>query len=102
RHGAIELLVLSACQTAIGDKLAILGMAGFAVQSGARATIASLWGVNDDATARQMTFFYEALARSEVSKAEALRQAQLKTIDLGGDYAKPFYWAPFVLIGNWL
>lgn len=102
RHGAIELLVLSACQTAIGDKLAILGMAGFAVQSGARATIASLWGVNDDATAQQMTFFYEALAQSEVSKAEALRQAQLKTIALGGDYAKPFYWAPFVLIGNWL
>jgi CHAT domain-containing protein len=102
RHGAIELLVLSACQTAIGDKLAILGMAGFAVQSGARATIASLWGVNDDATAQQMTFFYEALAQPEVSKAEALRQAQIKTIALGGDYAKPFYWAPFVLIGNWL
>ncbi len=102
RHGAIDLLVLSACQTAIGDKLAILGMAGFAVQSGARATIASLWGVNDDATARQMTFLYEALVQPDVSKAEALRQAQLKTIALGGDYAKPFYWAPFVLIGNWL
>jgi CHAT domain-containing protein/predicted negative regulator of RcsB-dependent stress response len=102
RHGAIDLLVLSACQTAIGDKLAILGMAGFAVQSGARATIASLWGVNDDATARQMTFLYEALAQPDISKAEALRQAQLQTIALGGDYAKPFYWAPFVLIGNWL
>ena len=102
RHGAIDLLVLSACETAIGDQLAILGMAGFAVQSGARATIASLWGVNDDATARQMTFLYEALARQDMSKAEALREAQLKTIALGGDYAKPFYWAPFVLIGNWL
>ncbi len=102
RHGAIDLLVLSACQTAIGDKLAILGMAGFAVQSGARSTIASLWGVNDDATARQMTFLYEALAQPDISKTEALRQAQLQTIALGGDYAKPFYWAPFVLIGNWL
>jgi len=102
RRGAIDLLVLSACETAIGDQLAILGMAGFAVQSGARATIASLWGVSDSATAKQMTFLYEALARQDVTKAAALREAQLKTIALGGDYAKPFYWAPFVLIGHWL
>ena len=102
RHGAIDLLVLSACETAIGDQLAILGMAGFAVQSGARATIASLWGVNDNPTAKQRTFLNEALARQVVTKAAALREAQLKTIALGGEYAKPFYWAPFVLIGNWL
>ena len=102
RDGPIDLLVLSACQTAAGDARASLGMAGFAVQSGVRATIASLWVVNDDATAQQMVYLYEALAKPGTSKAEALREAQRRTIALGGLYAKPYYWAPFVTIGYWL
>ena len=57
----IELLVLSACQTAKGDRLAALGMAGLAIQSGARSTVASLWNANDPATAFLMDQFYTNL-----------------------------------------
>jgi CHAT domain-containing protein len=97
----IELLVLSACQTATGDKQAALGLAGFAVRSGARSTLATLWSVRDESTAELMAEFYQALAQTEVSKAEALRQAQLVLLHKA-PYEHPFYWAPFVLIGNWL
>ena len=104
RSKPIELLVLSACNTAEGDNQAILGLAGVAVRAGARSTLATLWGANDDATATLMTNFYQNLARdTQISKAKALRQAQLsllKTED--GQYRHPYYWAPFVLIGNWL
>jgi CHAT domain-containing protein len=97
----IELLVLSACQTATGDKRATLGLAGLAVRSGARSTLATLWSVEDRSTARLMTEFYRELTQTEVSKAEALRQAQL-TLLKKSNYQHPFYWAPFILIGNWL
>ena len=95
----IDLLVLSACQTAAGDKRAALGLAGVAVRSGARSTIASLWPVNDETTAIFMTTFYENLKRPGISKAEALSIAQQ---DLLKKYPSPYYWAPFVLVGNWL
>jgi len=99
---AIELLVLSACQTAAGDKRAALGLAGMAVRSGARSTLATLWSVNDESTAMLMTKFYQELAQVEnESKAEALRQAQLGLVQ-SAEYNHPFYWAPFVLVGNWL
>jgi CHAT domain-containing protein len=75
----IELLVLSACQTATGDQRAALGLAGVAVRSGARSTLATLWQV----------------------KAEALRLAQLKLLQTS-QYQDPYYWAAFVLVGNWL
>ncbi len=97
----IELLVLSACQTATGDKRATLGLAGLAVRSGARSTLATLWSVEDRSTARLMSEFYRELTQTEVSKAEALRQAQL-TLLKKSNYQHPFYWAPFILIGNWL
>ncbi len=95
----IELLVLSACQTASGDKRAALGLAGVAVRSGARSTVGSLWPVNDETTAAFMSSFYAALNRPNTSKAEALRLAQQ---DLLTQYPSPYYWAPFVLVGNWL
>lgn len=97
----IELLVLSACQTATGDKRAALGLAGLAVRSGARSTLATLWSVNDESTAQLMVEFYRQLTQSQVSKAQALRQAQL-TLLRQPNYQHPFYWAPFVLVGNWL
>lgn len=98
---AIELLVLSACQTATGDKRAALGLAGVAVRAGARSTIASLWSINDRSTSILMSQFYRELANTNVSKAEALRQAQL-TLLQNPQFKFPLYWSPFVLVGNWL
>ena len=97
----IELLILSACQTATGDKRAVLGLAGVAVRSGARSTLATLWSVQDQSTANLMSQFYDILNQSGLSKAEALRQAQLSLLR-SSQYQHPFYWAPFVLVGNWL
>lgn len=96
----IELLILSACQTAVGDKRATLGLAGVAVRSGARSTLATLWSVQDQSTAELMNHFYSALNQPGVTKAEALRQAQLSLLKTPL-YQHPFYWAPFVLVGNW-
>lgn len=97
----IELLVLSACQTAFGDKRAALGLAGVAVRSGARSTLATLWSVQDQSTADLMTRFYLAFNQPEINKAAALRQAQLSLLR-SSQYQHPYYWAPFVLVGNWL
>jgi CHAT domain-containing protein len=95
---SIELLVLSACKTAQGDKRAALGLAGVAVRAGARSTLASLWSVDDPATADFMSEFYRQI-KTGVTKAQALQSAQLAI------FAKednPYYWAPYVLLGNWL
>jgi CHAT domain-containing protein len=97
----IELLILSACETAVGDKRAALGLAGVAVRSGARSTVATLWSVQDESTADFMTHFYQVLNQPKVTKANALRQAQLSLLH-SPQYQHPFYWAPFVLVGNWL
>jgi CHAT domain-containing protein len=97
----IELLVLSACQTATGDKRAALGMAGVAVRSGARSTLASLWSVSDLSTASLMIEFYRELGEPGITKAEALRRAQVALLHQDS-YTSPYYWAPFVLLGNWL
>ena len=96
----IELLVLSACETATGDKRAALGLAGIAVRSGARSTVASLWRVDDESTSILMGEFYRQLAKNPtVSKAEALSEAQ-KLVFL--EHRKhPYFWAPYVLVGNW-
>ena len=95
----IELLVLSACETATGDRLATLGLAGIAVRAGARSTIASLWAVSDEATVTLMTNFYQELTK-DVSKAEALRQAQISTLS-NDAFDHPFFWSAFILVGNW-
>jgi CHAT domain-containing protein/predicted negative regulator of RcsB-dependent stress response len=96
----IELLVLSACQTAQGDSRAALGLAGVAIRSGARSTLATLWSVDDQSTAQLMTEFYRLLIQGNLTKAEALRQAQLSLLK-SVNYRHPYYWAPFVLVGNW-
>jgi CHAT domain-containing protein/Flp pilus assembly protein TadD len=97
----IELLVLSACQTATGDERAALGLAGVAVRAGARSTLATLWFVSDEATAEVMTRFYQKLTDTSISKAEALRLAQVELLR-DSRYQKPLFWAPYVLVGNWL
>ncbi len=98
---AIELLVLSACETAAGDHHAMLGLAGLSIQAGARSALATLWSVNDAGASVLMENFYEALAQAETSRAQALRQSQLKMIN-DPLYKHPFYWASYVMVGNWL
>lgn len=98
---AVELLVLSACETATGDKRAALGLAGMAVKAGARSTLATLWSVNDEATANLMSHFYQELNNTEQTKAEALRKSQL-TLLKNRKYEHPIYWSPYILVGNWL
>lgn len=101
QRAAIELLILSACETATGDRRAALGLAGFAVRAGARSTLATLWSVNDQGTALLMEQLYNQLAQQKISKAEALRQAQLVLLK-DRWYRHPFYWSPYILVGNWL
>lgn len=102
RDQPVELLTLSACQTAAGDDRAALGLAGLAVKSGARSAVASLWYVNDRASSLLLADFYQQLRDLPLtSKAKALQQAQIATkTDLR--YRHPAFWAPMILIGNWL
>ena len=124
----VELLVLSACRTAVGDREAELGFAGMAIASGVKASIASLWYVSDRGTLALMNEFYRQL-RQAPTKSEALRQAQLALLrgqvriegnELRGSGARggtvflppdiaatgqellshPYYWAAFTVIGN--
>lgn len=121
----LELLVLSACETAIGDKQAELGFAGLAVQARAKSAIASLWQVSDAGTLGLMTQFYQELKTAPI-KAEALRQAQIamlkgqvrweggqlhtptETVSLPSelammgneDFSSPYYWAAFTMVGS--
>jgi CHAT domain-containing protein len=122
---AVELLVLSACRTALGDEQAELGFAGLAVQSGVKSAIASLWSVSDEGTLGLMTQLYQQLKQAPI-KGEALRQAQIsmirgqvqlsggqlmtgtKSVSLPPELSKlgnrklehPYYWASFTMIGN--
>ena len=100
RREPVELLVLSACETAAGDNRAALGLAGVAIRAGARSTLASLWQIGDDSTALFISQFYHQLTMGKTT-AEALRLAQLKLLQ-GSEYTRPLYWAPYVLVGNWL
>lgn len=102
RSTAIELLVLSACQTAEGDDRATLGLAGVAVKAGARSTLASLWQIDDRSTALLIGEFYRELATHKVTKAEALRRAQVALLQKYPNYSRPSYWAAYILVGNWL
>jgi CHAT domain-containing protein len=101
REQPLELLTLSACETAAGDERAALGLAGVAVQAGARSVLATLWSVSDPASAELITEFYRQLGESGVSRAEALQRAQLALIK-SRRYRHPGYWSPFLLISNWL
>ena len=102
KNNSVELLTLTACETAAGDETAALGLAGVAVEAGVKSTLASLWSINDAATVDLITKFYQEWYINQLSKAEALHKAQQQMISQGGKYAHPYYWAPFVLIGNWL
>jgi CHAT domain-containing protein len=126
----IELLTLSGCQTAVGssdsDGREIDGLGITAQRKGAKAVVATLWPVNDASTGLLMETFYRLWVTTPgITKAEALQQAQLGllygTADTAGtpsgsskgspasaskqrpasQYANPYYWAPFILIGNW-
>ncbi|MGD1808989.1 CHAT domain-containing protein, partial [Dapis sp. BLCC M126] len=126
---AVDLLVLSACRTAFGDKNAELGFAGLAVAAGVKSALASLWYVSDEGTLGLMTEFYTHLNNAKI-KAEALRQAQLAMLrgkvvitdgELRGsgseargavvlpsvlenvgnkDLSHPYYWAGFSMVGS--
>jgi CHAT domain-containing protein/Tfp pilus assembly protein PilF len=127
----VDLVVLSACETGLGGKLGngeeILGLGYQMQRAGARAAIASLWTVDDGGTQALMNTFYANLKQGNITKAEALRQAQISLITgdskaLGKDrglvvvepnptnpsprvanrLSHPYYWAPFILIGNGL
>jgi CHAT domain-containing protein/Flp pilus assembly protein TadD len=98
----IEMLVLSACQTAAGDNRATLGLAGASVKAGARSTLASLWHISDKSTAILIGEFYRELVKTKVTKTEALRRAQVKLLKDYPNYSRPGYWAAYVLVGNWL
>lgn len=97
----VDLVVLSACQTGIGGILGngeeILGLGYQMQQAGALATIASLWVVDDEGTHVLMDAFYEAL-RQGSPKTKALQKAQLTLMN--SQYNHPYYWAPFIMIGN--
>lgn len=97
----IELLVLSACQTAKGDARATLGLAGLAVRSGARSTLSTLWKADDEATAKLMVRFYNQLRKPGMKMARALHTAQKSLIEEDG-YKNAHIWANYVLVGNWL
>lgn len=103
----IELLILSACETATGDQRAALGLAGVAIRAGARSTLATLFQVNDVSTAELMVRFYQQLNNPTLTKAEALRRAQLSFLQdqengTPSELSRPYFWSPFILVGNWL
>jgi CHAT domain-containing protein/Tfp pilus assembly protein PilF len=101
RDDPLELLTLSACETAVGDDQAALGLAGVAIKAGARSALATLWKVSDQATAILIAEFYRQLQDPAISRAIALQRAQLKLLD-DPAYHHPAYWSPFLLINNWL
>ncbi len=101
RKNPIELLSLSACETAQGNDRAPLGIAGAASKARAKSVLGTLWPVDDDAARKIMESFYGGLITSHLTKAQSLRKGQIELIRQK-DFAHPFYWAPFVLIGNWL
>ncbi|NES68260.1 MAG: CHAT domain-containing protein, partial [Okeania sp. SIO2D1] len=123
----VELLVLSACRTAVGDKNSELGFAGLAIATGVKSALASLWLVNDEGTLGLMTEFYSNLGNVSI-KSEALREAQIAMLKgkvviengilkvSGGrgemplppelaqmnqkNFSHPYYWAGFTMVGS--
>ncbi len=97
----LKLLILSACKTAEGDHRAVLGLAGLAVRAGASSALSTLWQVNDDSVSKIMVQFYTELKKGGVTKAEALHRAQ-KALMAQPEYQNPYFWASYILVGNWL
>jgi CHAT domain-containing protein len=102
RSQPIELMVLSACETAQGDSRAALGLAGITLRAGSRSTLSTLWKADDLATATLMVRFYQELTQPNVTKAEALHRSQRSLFADHEQFKAPAIWAPYVLIGNWL
>jgi CHAT domain-containing protein/Tfp pilus assembly protein PilF len=101
RDDPLELLTLSACDTAAGDDRAALGLAGMAIKAGARSALATLWNINDEAAVDLVLDFYRELKNPATSRAFALQRAQLKLIE-NPRYEHPGYWSAFLMINNWL
>jgi len=106
RKQPVELITLSACQTATGDEQSALGLAGTALNTGVESALATLWTVDDKASFMLVKKFYETLTKTininkNQTKSKALQTAQ-KQILATPSFRHPFYWAPFILIGNWL
>jgi CHAT domain-containing protein/Tfp pilus assembly protein PilF len=101
RDNPLELLTLSACDTAAGDDRAALGLAGIAIKAGARSALATLWNINDEAAVDLVLDFYRELKNPATSRAVALQRAQLKLIE-NPRYEHPGYWSAFLMINNWL
>ena len=101
RKDPLELLTLSACQTGTGDDRAALGLAGVAIKAGARSALATLWFINDEASATLVSEFYRQLRNPKLSKAQALQYAQQKLL-ADRVYEHPAYWSSFLLLNNWL
>jgi CHAT domain-containing protein len=111
KSDSVELLTLTACETAVGDDRATLGLAGVALQVGVKSAIASLWSVNDESTSELVKTFYTNYRNAGMSIAEALQQAQIRMIHakelpqsegINIQYDHPAYWAAMIAIGNWL
>ncbi|BDA72645.1 TPR repeat [Calothrix sp. PCC 7716] len=107
RQNRIDLLALTACNTAVGDERSSLGLAGVAIRAGTKSTLASLWSIDDKSTAKLVDVFYKGWKNPKLTKAQALQEAQkalIKNEDNKNEdnkYKHPYYWAPFVLVGNW-
>ncbi len=97
----LEMLTLSACQTAEGDDRAPLGLSGLAIKAKVRSALGTLWPANDEAAPLLMVEFYRALNQPGLNKAQALQKAQRGLI-ANKKLEHPFFWAPYVLVGNWL
>lgn len=103
REEPLELLMLSACETAAGDDDAAMGLAGLAVQSGARSAIGTLWVVNDSAASEVAERFYRGVFDPEAPRSRAVALAEAQRALIGTRrHRHPAYWAPFLLIGGWL
>lgn len=98
-----DLVVLSACETAIGPDVpgeGLMGLSRAFLHAGARQVVASLWNVDDEASATFMTHFYQGLLRDHLQPAAALRRAQL-SVRAEPRTAHPYFWAGFELQGDW-
>ncbi|NES18442.1 MAG: CHAT domain-containing protein [Symploca sp. SIO3E6] len=110
----IKLLVLSSCETSVGNDRAVLGLAGVAVRTGVSSTVATLWRVEDETATEVMSKFYQELSNEpDLTLAEALRRAQLNMLNNEFEYTRedkiipyrpehPIFWAGYVVVGNWL
>ena len=112
RDAPVELLVLSACEGAVGNSQAALGLSGVAIRAGVESAVASLWQIADKSTCYLMAYFYDYLKHSDISLATALQQAQLDLLHgtgrktlcgeaPGDEFKHPSHWGAFILIGNW-